>query len=300
MGSLKLNIAFTLFLLALSACATRVSPQQSAHRDVHDRLLYEISVTAPGTRSQGWRGTLYAPDGAPIVLQPGATIDTNVGVFVGVPCQNLWDVCGSVHEETLRWAQEHDANVILGQEPWTYRVFVRAECTRSEAWLGQLVRADQQIAPIGDDLTTAMGPFVAKGGALAFGQHGWFPVSWPSPDPGAGHWPCQERQGLSSTDNPRIGYHASGFDPDFTLQFVGADIIRLVWNDSRDRADFPRPAPILPAWNGEIYNTRNTDHTLRIEIRHVPCRSSAQASARSDSVVVTIDGRRLQGCGAPT
>lgn len=181
--------------LALSACAHREAPaaiarQESGAREA-GRLLYEIVVQAPGSRSQGWRGILYDPQGAPITLRPGESIDTNLGTFVGIECRRLWDVCGAVHQDTLDWMHEHSANVILGAEPSFYRVFVDAECTRSEAWRGELRRDGQIIAPAPDELQTPMGPFVAKSSAFAFGQHGWFPVSWPEPDPGAGHWPCR-------------------------------------------------------------------------------------------------------------
>jgi hypothetical protein len=170
--------------LALGACASTSPAATGDDRRSAGRLLYEIELTAPGTRSQGWRGALYDPKGVRVDIAVGASIDANVGRFRRVDCVHLWDVCGMIHEGD-------NANVILGAEPWTYRLYVSAECTRSEGWWGELARAGENLAPQSETIVTPMGPFVARHSPHAFGQHGWFPVSWGAPS--SGHWPCAAR-----------------------------------------------------------------------------------------------------------
>ena len=85
-------------LLAIAAVVVvGASPMPTAaHADPPGRLFYEIVVTDPGTRSQGWHGVLYDADGNPIEAAPGQTVSLagqflyDVGEFVNVACENPW------------------------------------------------------------------------------------------------------------------------------------------------------------------------------------------------------------------
>ena len=105
---------------------------------VDERLVYEIVVTAPGTRSQGWHGTIYDSTGKPVSIEPGQRFETAVGTFESVACPHLWSMCGMIHTDMLAWMKTHDANVIMGREPWAYRLFVLREGTKSEGFEGKI------------------------------------------------------------------------------------------------------------------------------------------------------------------
>lgn len=140
-------IGAALAAMWLSACASAAAPPAT-----EARLIYQIEVTAPGTRSQGWRGVLYDQDGAPIALAPGARIETSAGRFVGVACLHLWSACGAIDERMHAWMQSNQHNIIM-RERWTYRL--RA---RGDALQGELLR-DGVALTGGDEALTPMGPY---------------------------------------------------------------------------------------------------------------------------------------------
>ena len=74
----------------------------TARAETSDRLVYEIVVTEPGTRSQGWHGVLYDPAGNPIVATPGETVTMPIGEFIDVPCSAPWDICGVIRMGPFR------------------------------------------------------------------------------------------------------------------------------------------------------------------------------------------------------
>lgn len=154
------------------------------------RLFYDITVIEPGTRSQGWRGTLYDRDGQPVGLEPGRSFATNAGEFVGIGCGLPWIPCGFIHADQLRWMQENGGNMIMDSGAWTYRLNVTAECTRSEGWRGDLLHNGRPIDARQKRVRTPMGPFVRKTSPHPWGQTGWFPISWPLSVIAPGHWPC--------------------------------------------------------------------------------------------------------------
>ena len=76
MRCMVLAVAGVLLAGCASLGAAPPAPQQSA------RLLYQIEVSAPGTRSQGWRGVLYGEDGAPIALAATRPIHARLELLV--------------------------------------------------------------------------------------------------------------------------------------------------------------------------------------------------------------------------
>ena len=75
--------------------------------------------------------------------------------------------------------------------PVRFRLYVSAECTRSEGWRGELLSEEGTPLPeSAGPLDTPMGRFSVRASSSAFGQRGWFPETWPPPQPGPGRWPC--------------------------------------------------------------------------------------------------------------
>lgn len=161
----------SLVSLAFAALA-QIVPVAAAEEP--GRLAYEIVVTNPGTRSQGWTGTLYGVEGAAMVVDPGKTVETPVGTFVSVACRELWVPCGMIEQRMAG----NPPNAILDGEDWSYRLYVGAEGSKSEAWTGQIVHAGALVDQGSGKADTPMGPFVWIDSPYAWGEHGWFPVSW--------------------------------------------------------------------------------------------------------------------------
>lgn len=93
-----------------------------------------------------------------------------------------------------------------------------------------------------------------------------------------------------------VAFRGTGQAPDFVLDVYREDRITLAWDYGARQETFPKPAPILPRWNGEIYETRNERHTLRIEIRRNRCETEHGEMALAD-VRVELDGVEWRGCG---
>ncbi|MGD9980574.1 MAG: hypothetical protein AB7H66_08405 [Hyphomonadaceae bacterium] len=160
----------------LAACASPGAPRPALGDD-DVRLAYQITVTAPGTRSQGWRGTLYEADGSPIALAPGARVETPAGRFVGVACAHPWSACGSIEEGMVRWMQTHQHNIPM-RERWTYRIYARG--FYGDRLEGELVRDGAPVEAI-EQAATPMGAYrwidAAEGTATA-SRRGWWHESW--------------------------------------------------------------------------------------------------------------------------
>lgn len=93
-----------------------------------------------------------------------------------------------------------------------------------------------------------------------------------------------------------VAFRAVGETPDFVLHIYREDRITLAWDNGAHQETFPKPEPILPRWNGEIYETRNERHALTIEVRHTRCETGS-GEVFLDSVRILIDGEERRGCG---
>jgi hypothetical protein len=89
-----------------------------------------------------------------------------------------------------------------------------------------------------------------------------------------------------------VDFLAHGSAPMFHLRFYETRITLSL--EGVAPLDFPRGEPLLPRWNGEIYETTNGSHRLRVEVRNDrPCPD------RPGYVVVhvNLNGAQAIGCG---
>ena len=142
-----------------------VIPIQAAN----ERLAYELVVTLPGSRSQGWHGTLYNAEGKPMTLAPGTKVVTDIGELVSAARTSgqMWKPYGMV--PTARGMRNDTA-----QDAWSYRLYATGLGTSCPAWKGELLRAGKALAPPADGaaVATPWGPFVW------LGVRGWAHKSW--------------------------------------------------------------------------------------------------------------------------
>lgn len=160
----------------LAVLAPRPAPAQA----VDGRLIYQLEVTQPGTRSQGWLGTLYDEGGAAIAVAPGGLVETLVGNFENLPCTYLWSQCGFIRVGMLPVAPMSGFATLTEDQAWVYRLYLHGEGSRSEGLTGVLLQGGAQYFPNGARrVETPLGVFLAvdNGGQL-WGEAGWFPETW--------------------------------------------------------------------------------------------------------------------------
>ncbi len=156
----------------------------AAHADPPGRLIYEMVVTAPDTRSQGWRGVLYDAVGNPVDATPEEHVTTPLGEFVNVTCGSLWDACGMIRVDMAEWMKTHPSNLPTpGQSnDWVYRMYVSGEGSNDQLWTSTLLHQGSQIPPNSTPIDTPMGPFRTGGqNSVGWARAGWFPASWREP-----------------------------------------------------------------------------------------------------------------------
>ncbi len=175
-----------IWLLVLAAVVGASLMPFEAHADPPGRLFYEIVVTAPGSKSQGWVGVLYDAAGKPIYASPsGQPVTTALGEFVDVPGGH-WSPGGMIRTDMAEWMKTHDANVFMDGGSWVFRVYVDAEGSGNEVWTSVLLHGDAEIPPAAIPIYTPMGPFATGGpDATGWARAGWLPVSWLEPTPGS-------------------------------------------------------------------------------------------------------------------
>ena len=166
-----LALAVVLLTAQLSLKAAAASQQ---------RLVYEITVTNPGTKSQGWHGTLYDQSGEPVQAEPSTRVKTIAGEFESVAKSQPWVPYGMIHGDTLRWLKEHGADVIFDSEPWAYKLYVTNEGSKSQGFRGELLRGGGVVTPEsdGEHVKTPMGTFDWHKSPYGWGSHGWIHASW--------------------------------------------------------------------------------------------------------------------------
>ncbi|MDP2064155.1 MAG: hypothetical protein Q8Q63_10875 [Phaeovulum sp.] len=170
-----------LLLLAGIACGLAgLAPRAALAQDVDGRLIYQLEVTQPGTRSQGWLGTLYDDAGRAIATAPGTIVETRVGAFENLPCTHLWSQCGFLRVGMLPVTAMSGFAALTENQAWVYRLYIHGEGSRSEGLTGVLLQEGLRIfADVGRRVETPLGVFLAvdNGGKL-WGNAGWFPETW--------------------------------------------------------------------------------------------------------------------------
>lgn len=156
------------------------APGWGEAQQAEGRLIYQLVVTQPGTRSQGWLGTLYDETGAAIVAAPGARVETPAGNFENLPCTYLWSQCGFIRVGMLPVTAPSSPSALMENQAWVYRLYIHGEGSRSEGRTGVLEQGGNPVYPGGmRRVETPLGVFVAidNGGQL-WGDAGWFPETW--------------------------------------------------------------------------------------------------------------------------
>lgn len=135
-----------------------------------EQLTYEVVVTNPGTKSQGWHGILYDDNGQVVQVEAGKTVNTDIGELVGVaPVDGQpWKPYGAVPATPgMENINQPDA--------WAYKLYKTGLGSRCPSWRGDLLRGAIVVKPHagGEEVKTSLGPFIWLGTS-----HGWAHKSW--------------------------------------------------------------------------------------------------------------------------
>ena len=172
------------WLLFAAAVLGALLMPTAAQADPQGRLLYEMVVTSPDSRSQGWHGVLYDAAGNTVQAQSGQSVTTPLGDFVSVACGTPWDACGMIRVDMAEWMKTHPANTpaVGVSNAWLYRMYVSDETSADPLWRSTLLHAGTEVPPDSAPINTPMGPFRTGGpNAVGWARAGWFPVSWQPP-----------------------------------------------------------------------------------------------------------------------
>jgi hypothetical protein len=175
-------IAVLASLVTLWLAAAPAQPMAGAA----PHLVYDIIVTQPGTRSQGWHGLLYGDDTAldaqsetALAVPAGWRVITPLGTFVSVACLHAWSACGMIREDMAAWLATGPTFNTLGGEAWVFRVIRVIGPDGAEQWQGQLLRDGAAVLPTESPVATPMGPFIVGGQPVTGAVwSGWAPESW--------------------------------------------------------------------------------------------------------------------------
>lgn len=154
-------------IFAVAAIAASSAAAQTA------RTVYEVDVSAAGTKSQGLRGTLYDDQGRRV--DEGPTVQTAVGSFRWIPCRMLWESCGRWREGAAPPMSSYPRQ---NRSILRYRITVEAR-RGGTFWSGQLVGLNPGNART-RPVETAMGVFRWTSGRVGAAEwRGWVPQGWP-------------------------------------------------------------------------------------------------------------------------
>jgi hypothetical protein len=161
------DVARGLLLVLLAAAAFPFgSPAFAAGSE---RLVYQIVLTLPGSRSQGWHGVLYGPNGTPRVVPAGQRVETDIGTLISKPIQMglAWRPYGMVPAAP---GMRND----IAKGPWNYRLYETGIGTACKAWRGDLISGGKPVPhpKPGVSLRTPWGPFVWRPGR-GWAHHAW-------------------------------------------------------------------------------------------------------------------------------
>lgn len=171
--------SFRAGLAGLAAGLAALAPLALRAQEVDGRLVYQLEVTQPGSRSQGWLGTLYAENGGAIEAAPGAVVETPLGAFENHPCPHMWSQCGFLRVGMLPVTLPGGFEALTADQSWVYRVYIHGEGSRSEGTTGVLLQGGVRVHPGGTRrMETPLGVFIAVDNDQLWGDAGWFPETW--------------------------------------------------------------------------------------------------------------------------
>jgi hypothetical protein len=173
MTGMNMRKAVGVGLLAAAVLVLTATPLLAAR----ERMFFEIVESDPGSRSQGWRGSVFDERGLAMQLMPGQTVKMPGGSVTGVACVMPWVPCGAILTVMLHGPNLDRAENVIMEGEWSYRLFVSAPGSKSEAVRGELLLDGEVVRPEpGVRATkTPMGVFIWTESPNPWGPHGWMP-----------------------------------------------------------------------------------------------------------------------------
>jgi len=170
-------IVGALLFACLTACSPAADSAPPAPAPV-ERVLYELVVERPGSRSQGVRGILYDGEGRELEPKgPDDVVHTRIGDFRYLGCAYLWSTCGylrdaggfagfgSENDPTLSGVTRYRVTTVGSMDDIMFR--------------GELLNGQALVVTDKASLETPLGVFRQTSGSFAgFRWSGWLPDAW--------------------------------------------------------------------------------------------------------------------------
>ena len=105
---------------------------------------------------------------------------------------------------------------------------------------------------------------------------------------------------MPSWENARaagVDFRAVGQEPGWMLDLYSDGRASIVWDYGDKGAAFTDATISNPQEGATQYDASASGHTLRVVTQRFPCQDAMSGEAFPARVVVTIDGRTLEGCG---
>jgi uncharacterized membrane protein len=94
-----------------------------------------------------------------------------------------------------------------------------------------------------------------------------------------------------------VDFRAVGQEPGWMADIYTDGRVQIVWDYGDKSAAFTGASPSYPREGSTQYDVTGVGHTLRVVTQRFPCQDAMSGEAYPARVVVTIDGRTLEGCG---
>jgi putative lipoprotein len=93
-----------------------------------------------------------------------------------------------------------------------------------------------------------------------------------------------------------VDFRAVGQEPGWYIEIDHERSIRLVWDYMDHEATMPAVQPVA-AEGRTTYSTIDASHRLNVVVEDRGCNDGMSGDPYPNTVIVTIDGRELRGCG---
>jgi len=113
---------------------------------------------------------------------------------------------------------------------------------------------------------------------------------------------CRNNTQRAAWENARLNgvdFRATGSAPDWILELTLDGDMQLFTGTDHKHYDFTTPEPvIIESARKTLYSAQNKSHQIIVELNGKPCRDPVTDETREVTVNISLDDRRLKGCGS--
>ncbi len=112
---------------------------------------------------------------------------------------------------------------------------------------------------------------------------------------------CRNNPQRAAREHARLNgvdFRATGNAPDWTLEIKLGGDMKLVTGTDKTVYHFVTPEPlVIESEHKTLYSARNKHHQVVVELAGTPCHDANTGEVHEITVNISLDERRLKGCG---